>query len=348
MSTVKPLNKKLKFLFLASLIGLPAGFASAFGIIPVFDGKNFIENMGKQIGDLQHRISEEIEAAAKRELKKELKSVAEGIKGQKEAVAQRGKAELEKNVRNHKVALDNLPSSGFCDNHIQVGDNGQMIKTGRQKHSILAFSMRFDYCDPIHDVKKDLSDDVKKDMIPTKISLEDKERQTQSEIDTLTSLHNEIEGRGAVYIDDIMTDRELGLMPSEYNEAHKKLKVMLPVVKSDSLDEMTSQKIYLNKISKSMRSKIPYDMQLDNLTDKLKTEEGVLSEREAQELFAKDFFNAENIESYSFKDMVSPSQTKRDVAIMKAFHVHMAVQSFKASLDKEMLIAIRLLEAIPD
>ena len=299
------------------------------------------------MADLEARLKDEIQEQAKRQLKKELKKAVGLDKDNNDLTAQIADARQKENIRNHEVANENMPISGLCANAYHTDENGNIVESDRAKSSILSFSLRSDYvsaaiCDDIGGRGKEVLDEN----LPSFEKRSASER-VEKQVALVDEVIDQVEDNNMT-IKDIMPHTMLGLSSDEFETAKMKAKIMFAPIEDNKEYSPSNMKEYFKSTSKSMRSLLPYQTQEDQISEKLRPADDIFSKRESQTSFADDFMNAENIETYSFRNMLLPSQVEREKAIMTAFLVHMAIERYKSSLDKEMLLSVRLLEKIPD
>lgn len=349
MPIAKQLHKKILATSLAVTLVLPS-ISNAVIIGPIHDPGNMFENLAKQMADLEYRLTSEIENAAKRMLKKELKKAVGLEKSKRGATEMVAQQRLQENLRNNEVAHQNMPVSGLCDNAYYFDESGELQQSARRKNSILTFSMRGEVlrnrlCDTLFEQKKE----ERKELLPTFAP-----QTPEDEAADIAKLNEQVDiviedmEENNVSIDEIMPHTMIGLTQSEYDLALDKAKIMFaPIENNDQFSPDNPEK-FLKATGKTMRSMLPYQTQEDQIAEKLRPTEDIYSERESQVAFAEDFMDAENIENYAYKDMLLPSQVERERAIMTAFLVHMSVLKYKSSLDREMILAAKLVEKIPD
>lgn len=352
MHTVRQACKKHNIALRALVLSSIIVSSNAFSFIisgPVHDPKNMIENALKQVRDLEFRITTELTNQAERIYKKELKSLLMEAAADQKMTEQSSIAKLEGNLMNSKVAHQNMPVQGLCANVEYYDNNGELQNEGRTKNSILTFSLRGDlFCEEISEKKNNKQSTAFQDGIPNGRPIVGDSKTIDVEEELVNKIIELQEGGEAFHINDLLPHVYTGLDEGEFDIAADKLRVMLPPLRNtEKINHITNTQ-YLKDMSKSMRALLPYQILMDQLGDKLRPAEGVPSERESQDLFAEDFMSVGNIENYAYKNMILPSQVQREKAIMTAYLVHMAIQKYKSSLDEELLLSVRLLEAIPD
>jgi hypothetical protein len=324
---------------------------NSYGFIwPIVDRNNILENIATQTQDLENRLKDEAGAIAKRELKKELKKSVGLSSANQQATKLTAEQRLEKSLRDHEVASQNTPTPGLCNTRYYVDENGEMQSQGFNKDSILTFSMRGElFCNIISQHKSDEYEEIAGLAIPSgDVNDTDIEVAINEEDRLVDEIFKEEDENGQLSVDDIIPHKLTGLSKEEYDHALDKLKIMLPPMEDSVRVNYITNDGYVKNISKSMRSMLPYQTQVDQITDKLRPAQDMYSERESQDMFAADFMNTENIESYSFKNMMLVSQVEREKAMMTAYLVHIAIQKYKSALDRELLLSVRLVENIPD
>ncbi len=339
-------RKAITGVIFCALLTMPLA-SNAIIVGPIHDPANMIENLSKQMADLENRISTEIQNLAKRELKKELKKAIGLEKSKREMTDQIAEARQKESLRNHEIANENMPVSGLCDNAFYTDENGNVQQSERSKSSILSFSLRGDYlrnrvCNTLFEEQKN----IREEGLP---NFEKKERQVEiaKQEETIDKIIEAQEDDG-MSVDDIMPHTMTGLSQDEFERAKMKAKIIFAPIEHSAPASISDNKGFLQDTSKSMRALLPYQTQVDQISEKLRPADNIHSERESQIAFVEDFMDAENIETYSFRNMVLPSQVIREQAIMKAFLTHIALQNYKSSLDKEMLLTVRLLERLPN
>lgn len=341
-------NKAWLRLSIAAAI-LVSSASHAFIIGPIHDPANTLENLSKQLADLEQRIVDEAYDLASRKLQtKLLESV--GIASATEAASkQQADQKLKQNIRNSDIAMENTPVFNICDEDETYNNKGIAVKT-KMKGSILSFSLRSDdFCGSLQASKDSKIDEIKEITLPNGNADEVvKNKFIEKKEIIFDKLTEEVIETSTVNIDRLMPDKYFGLTQEEYNTAQEKAFIMFSPKEPSSSNKMLRPQGLAEEISKSMRSSMPYQVITEQLADKLKPNSGTYSERESQEQFANEFYNSENIERYTYNAMINIDQVTRERAIMKAFEVHMAIQEYKKSLNKEVLKSINLLENIPN
>lgn len=346
MLIVKLLRKKLitSAVLATTLVSFQA---SAFMTGIIFDPKRLVENIAIQMTELEERLMSEIESSALRQLKSELKKSVSGDDSARGAAAQVAAQRQQENIRNHEVAHQNMPMSGLCDNAFYLAEDGTLKQNRRRKDSVLVFSMRREIiqsqlCESI------MTDQAKQreDALPSFSPIDDEQR--LAELDKrIDRVIDNLEDND-MSVEDVMPHTMVGLSQDEYENAIAKASIMFAPIENNKTFSFDRPDSFLRATGKSMRSLLPLQTQEEQISQKLRLSGGLVSDRESQILFAEDFFNAENIETYAYRDMLLPSQVERERAIMTAFLVNMAVQRYKSSLNKEIMLAARLVENIPD